>query len=122
MSAQFIGTPTTTVDLGDIPAGANLIEGGTALSAAVSSLSTPILVDVHYAGSNPPADVETVAGDYASQLVAAINAGAASSPAAYGPVAEIIGQLANNGFEVQFGADNGSGIITTLKSQKSLVV
>ena len=114
MSAQFIGTPTNSLDLGDFPAGANLIEGGTSLSLAVSGLNTPVLVDVHYVGSNPPSDVETIGSGFVTQLVAAINTGAAASPPGFGPVGEIIGQLASNGFEVQFGADNGSGEIIEL--------
>ena len=114
MSAQFLGNPTTDVNLGDIDAGASLIEGGSALSSDVVSLDTPILVSVHYAGSNPPADAESQAQAFSDAIVAAINTAVASTPPAYGPVGEIIGQLASTGFEVQFGADNGNGEIIEL--------
>jgi hypothetical protein len=114
MSAQFLGNPTTDVNLGDIDAGASLIEGGSALSSDVVSLDTPILVSVHYAGSNPPADAESQAQAFSDAIVAAINTAVASTPPAYGPVGEIIGQLASTGFEVQFGADNGNSEIIEL--------
>jgi len=114
MSAQFLGNPTTDVNLGDIDAGASLIEGGSALSSDVVSLDTPILVSVHYVGSNPPANAESQAQAFSDAIVAAINTAVASTPPAYGPVGEIIGQLASTGFEVQFGADNGNGEIIEL--------
>ena len=114
MSAQFIGSPTNSLDLGDIDAGASLIEGGSALSTDVSGLDTPILVDVQYVGSNPPADAEAQASSFSDDIVAAINIATAASPPAFGPVGEIIGQLASAGFEVQFGADAGNGEIIEL--------
>ena len=70
MSAQFIGSPTNSLDLGDIDAGASLIAGGSALSTDVSGLDTPILVDVQYVGSNPPADAEAQASSFSDDIVA----------------------------------------------------
>ena len=111
MSVTSFGKATIPLQLGDFPIGTNLIEGGSSLSTEVTALVKEVYVHVHYAGTNPPADKETLANAFEDALVQAINA---SETDGFGPLAPIINDLASVGFEVQFGADAGNGEIVEL--------
>ncbi len=114
MSVEFIGSPTAALNLGDIAAGTPLVGGGS-LTTAVTDLTTEVLVNVQYVGSNPPADVGTVRTDYINDLTAEIGFASTSSIPTFAPVAELIAELMSKGYEVSFGADVGGGQIIELR-------
>ncbi|NDC89840.1 MAG: hypothetical protein EB075_13780, partial [Bacteroidetes bacterium] len=79
----------------------------------MTDLTTEVLVDVQYVGSNPPADA--VRTSYINDLTVEIGIASTSSTPTFAPVKELVAELLSKDYEVYFAADVGGGQIIELR-------